>query len=209
MEKSQQSILCIEAENIQLKETLLATETKLSNLELQKIAIEGELHRVHVIIKDKDDSNFILQEENKKQHKCVLSLEECCENMKLTIEQLRMKIKQTASTESELNAEIKNLQIIRTNQEKNLYSGNEKIQELQKLLTNSENERRIITEKLNSCQQSLTDTKQVQQNTCNQLNKVQEYLHNLEIQKMALESKLKMINWRDNYSNSSNINQGI
>lgn len=186
----------MESENIGLKDELSHAEAKLSRLDLQKIALEGDLQRHQMILQDKDNSLKVLQEKVENQSKCIVSLEECCANMKLTIDQLKSKIEQAAVIEAELRAELKHIQKIKSNQEHILNSSDEKIKQLQKSLINSENEQRILSERLEASLQSISETKRQNQSIVAQLQKYQEQVANLEIQKSNIDSQLKLLQWK-------------
>lgn len=203
LEQCRQAIGCLESENIALKDELSHAEAKLSRLDLQKIALEGDLQRHQMILQDKDNSLKILQEKVENQSKCILSLEECCANMKLTIDQLKCKIEHAAVLEAELRTEIKSIQKIKSNQEHALSSCDEKIKQLQKTLMNSENERRILSERLESSQQNISETKRQNQSMLTQLQKYQEQVANLEIQKSNIDSQLKLLQWKGTTEDSN------
>lgn len=203
MEQCRQAIACLESENIGLKEDLSHAEAKLSRLDLQKIALEGDLQRHQMILQDKDNSLKMLQEKVENQSKCIISLEECCANMKLTIDQLKSKVEQAAVLEAELRAEIKHIQKIRSNQEHVLSSSEEKIKQLQKALINSENEQRILSERLESSLQIVSETKRQNQSVMTQLQKYQEQVANLEVQKSNIDSQLKLLQWKGTTEDSN------
>ncbi|XP_063706276.1 rootletin [Culicoides brevitarsis] len=213
LEQCRQAISCLETENNSVKDELAHAEAKLSRLDLQKIALEGDLQRHQMILQDKDNSIKMLQEKVENQSKCIASLEECCANMKLTIDQLKSKIEQSAVLEAELRAEIKHVQKIKSNQEQMLINCDEKNKQLQKALLNSENEQRILSERLESAQQNVAETKRQNQSIATQLQKYQEQVANLEIQKSNIDSQLKLLQWKgtnedsNRYDNSSFSNK--
>lgn len=203
MEQCRQAISCLESENIALKDELSHAEAKLSRLDLQKVALEGDLQRHQMILQDKDNSLKLLQEKVENQSKCLISLEECCANMKLTIDQLKCKVEQSAVLEAELRTEIKHIQKIKSNQEYILSSSEEKIKQLQKSLINSENERRILSERLESSQQSVAETKRQNQSILTQLQKCQEQVTNLSLAKAQTDSQLKLLQWKGTTEDSN------
>lgn len=203
MEQCRQAVSCLENENHTLKDGLSHAEAKISRLDIQKIALQGDLQRHQIVLQDKDSNLKALQEKIECQSNDISSLEECCANMKLTIDQLKSKIEQAGMLETELRTEIKNLQKIKSNQEHNLSNDNDKIKQLQKTLLNSENERRILSDRLESSQQSMIETKRQNQSILTQLQRCQEQIASLEIQKSSIDSQLKLLQWKESNVDSN------
>uniref|UniRef100_A0A336MUQ3 CSON004284 protein n=1 Tax=Culicoides sonorensis TaxID=179676 RepID=A0A336MUQ3_CULSO len=204
-----QTISCLENENITLKQELSQIEAQLSKTDLKKTTLEEDMQHHIILLQDKNKALEFLQEKVDSQSKFISSLEECCDKMKLTIDQLKCKAEQAVILESQYKVEIKKLQKINTTNENIISTDQEKLNQVQESLINSENERRVLNERLEASHKLNSELKRLNQSIQFQLQKYQEQISNLEVQKSKIESQLKLLRWRnDDDSNTFNFNQG-
>lgn len=74
-------------------------------------------------------------------------------------------------------------------------AGQDKLKQIQKSLSTSENERRILAERLDATQNVVNDLRRSQQSQQDQLQRQQEQAAEMEVQKAALESQLRIAKW--------------
>lgn len=115
--------------------------------------------------------------------------------MKSTVDQLKERLQAAAIAEAELKAEINGLQKERNEQGHNVLAGQDKMKYLQKSLTNSDNERRVLAERLETAQATINELRRSQQSQQDQLQRLQESMAEMEVQKSALESQLRISKW--------------
>ena len=118
-----------------------------------------------------------------------------CVALKSTVDQLKERLQSAAIAEAELRAEINSLQKERNEQGHNVVVGQDKMKYLQKSLTNSENERRVLSERLEAAQSTINDLRRSQQSQQDSLQRLQEQVAEMEVQKSALESQLRISKW--------------
>lgn len=118
-----------------------------------------------------------------------------CVALKSTVDQLKERLQSAAIAEAELRAEINGLQKERNEQGHNVIVGQDKMKYLQKSLTNSENERRVLAERLESAQGTINELRRMQQSQQDALQRFQEQVAEMEVQKSALESQLRISKW--------------
>lgn len=118
-----------------------------------------------------------------------------CVALKSTVDQLKDRLQTAAVAEAELRAEINSLQKERNEQGHNVVVGQDKMKYLQKSLTNSENERRVLAERLEAAQGSINELRRSQQSQQDSLQRFQEQVAEMEVQKSALESQLRISKW--------------
>lgn len=94
-----------------------------------------------------------------------------------------------------MRAEINGLQKERNEQGHNVVVGQDKMKYLQKSLTNSENERRVLSERLEAAQATINELRRCQQSQQDSLQRLQEQVAEMEVQKSALESQLRISKW--------------
>lgn len=130
-----------------------------------------------------------------------------CIALKTTVDQLKERLQGAAITETELRAEINCLHKAHSEQGHNVMAGHDKLKQIQKTLSNSENERRILAERLEASQTVANDlrrTQQAQQDSCQRF---QEQVAELEVQKSALESQLRIAKW--NQENADQMSAAV
>lgn len=111
------------------------------------------------------------------------------------MDQLKERLQTAAIAEAELRAEINSLQKDRNEQGHNVIVGQDKMKYLQKSLTNSENERRVLAERLEAAQGTINELRRCQQSQQDSLQRIQEQMAEMEVQKSALESQLRISKW--------------
>lgn len=111
------------------------------------------------------------------------------------MDQLKERLQAAAIAEAELRAEINGLQKERNEQGHNVVVGQDKMKYLQKSLTNSENERRVLAERLEAAQGTINELRRSQQSQQDALQRLQEQMAEMEVQKSALESQLRISKW--------------
>lgn len=118
-----------------------------------------------------------------------------CIALKSTVDQLKERLQAAAIAEAELRAEINSLQKDRNEQGHHVIVGQDKMKYLQKSLTNSENERRVLAERLEAAQGTINELRRCQQSQQDSLQRLQEQMAEMEVQKSALESQLRISKW--------------
>lgn len=118
-----------------------------------------------------------------------------CVALKSTVDQLKERLQAAAVAEAELRAEINGLQKERNEQGHSVVVGQDKMKYLQKSLTNSENERRVLAERLEAAQGTINELRRCQQSQQDSLQRLQEQVAEMEVQKSALESQLRISKW--------------
>ncbi|XP_059612125.1 rootletin isoform X1 [Phlebotomus argentipes] len=195
LEKCRQSVSRLESEKRHLQEELTRCENRASKLDLQRVALEGDIQRLQMALHEKENNLRSLQERFENQGRASTQLEDRCIALKTTVDQLKERLQSAAITETELRAEINCLHKAHSEQGHNVLAGHDKLKQIQKTLSNSENERRILAERLEAAQSVSNDlrrTQQAQQDSCQRF---QEQVAELEVQKSALESQLRIAKW--------------
>lgn len=102
-----------------------------------------------------------------------------------------------AITETELRGELNCLQKQSAEQSHTALANQDKMKQIQKTLSSSENERRILNERLDAAQNSINDLRRSQQSQQDTIQRQQEQVAEMEVQKSALESQLRIAKWND------------
>lgn len=89
----------------------------------------------------------------------------------------------------------------RSEQSHQIISGQDKFKQLQKSLASCENERRILSERLDGTQNIVNDLRRSQQSQQDNVQRLQEQAAEMEVQKSALESQLRIAKWSQDTNN--------
>lgn len=195
LEKCRQSVARLEAEKRHLQEELSRSEGRASKLDLQRVALEGDIQRLQMAMQEKDCQLRNIQERWENASKSATQLEDRCVALKTTIDQLKDRVQSAAIAETELKAEINSLHKERSDQNQHLLIEQDKTKHIQKSLTNSENERRVLAERLDQAQNGLNELRRSQQHAQDSVQRLQEQLADMEVQKSSLESQLRIVRW--------------
>lgn len=200
MEKCRHTCARLESEKRHLQEELARCDGRASKLDLQRVALEGDIQRLQMALQEKDCNIRNLQERLDNQCRASAQLEDRCVALKTTVDQLKERLQSAAITETELRGELNCLQKERSEQGHNVQAGQDKVKQIQKLLSTSENERRILAERLDAAQNSLNDVRRSQQSQQDIIQRHQDQIAELEVQKSALESQLRIAKWNQDNS---------
>lgn len=195
LEKCRQSVARLESEKRHLQDELSRSEGRSSKLDLQRVALEGDIQRLQMALQEKECALRNVQERWETANRSSSQLEDRCVALKTTIDQLKDRVQTAAITETELRAEVNGLHKERQDQGQHVAIGQDKIKQVQKSLTNSENERRVLAERLDQSQNAVNELRRSQQSNQDQLQRLQEQMAEMEVQKSALESQLRISKW--------------
>lgn len=81
------------------------------------------------------------------------------------------------------------------------------MKQIQKSLSSSENERRILNERLDAAQNTINDLRRSQQSQQDTITRQQEQVAEMEVQKSALESQLRIAKWNDGNDQVGNVGE--
>lgn len=195
LEKSRQVCAKLENEKRVLQEELAKVEGRASKLDLQRVAMEGDLTRLQMALQEKDCNIRQVSERLDNQNRAMVQLEDRCSSLKTTVDQLKERLQKSAVTETQLRGEIKTLQKELSEQGHCSQANEDKVKLLQKSLQTTENEKRILTERLDSAQTNLNELRRIQQAQLDGNQRLQEQVTELEVQRSALESQLRIAKW--------------
>ncbi|XP_017860567.1 PREDICTED: rootletin [Drosophila arizonae] len=195
LEKSRQVCAKLESEKRALQEELAKVEGRASKLDLQRVAMEGDLTRLQMALQEKDCNIRQVTERLDNQNRAMVQLEDRCTSLKTTVDQLKERLQKSAVTETQLRGEIKTLQKELSEQGHCSQANEDKVKLLQKSLQTTENEKRILTERLDSAQTNLNELRRSQQAQLDGNQRLQEQVTELEVQRSALESQLRIAKW--------------
>lgn len=130
-----------------------------------------------------------------------------CVALKTTVDQLKERLQVAAITETELRGELNCLQKQGAEQSQNALANQDKIKQIQKSLSSSENERRILSERLDAAQNTINDLRRAQQSQQDTIQRQQEQVAEMEVQKSALESQLRIAKWNDSSDQVGNVGE--
>lgn len=185
----------MESEKRHLQEELAKVEGRASKLDLQRVALEGDITRLQMALQEKDCNIRQLQERLDNQNRAVTQLEDRCTSLKTTVDQLKERLQKSTVTEAELRGEIKSLSRELAEQGHCQQANEDKLKLLQKSLQTAENEKRILSERLDNSQTTLNELRRGQQAQLDSIQRLQEQVTDLEVQKSALESQLRIVKW--------------
>lgn len=200
LEKTRQSVARLESEKRHLQDECSRSEGRCSKLDLQRVALEGDIQRLQMVLQEKDCQIRNITERLEGQSRASAQLEDRCVALKGTVDQLKERVQSAAITETELRGELNCLQKERADQVHTIAIGQDKIKQMQKSLTNSENERRLISERLDGAQHSVNELRRSQQANQDTIQRLQEQLAEVEVQKSTFESQLRMTKWNQESS---------
>ncbi|XP_060648452.1 rootletin isoform X2 [Drosophila nasuta] len=195
LEKSRQQCGKLENEKRVLQEELAKVEGRASKLDLQRVAMEGDLTRLQMALQEKDCNIRQVSERLENQTRAMTQLEDRCTSLKSTVDQLKERLQKSAVSETQLRGEIKTLQKELSEQGHCSQANEDKLKLLQKTLQTAENEKRILTERLDSAQTNLNELRRSQQAQLDGNQRLQEQVTDLEVQRSALESQLRIVKW--------------
>ncbi|EDW81196.1 uncharacterized protein Dwil_GK11156 [Drosophila willistoni] len=195
LEKSRQACSKLDNEKRLLQEELAKVEGRASKLDLQRVAMEGDLTRLQMAIQEKDCSIRQVSERLENQTRAMTQLEDRCTSLKSTVDQLKERLQKSAVNETQLRGEIKTLQKELSEQGHCAQANEDKVKLLQKSFQTAENEKRILTERLDSAQANLNELRRSQQAQLDGNQRLQEQVTDLEVQRSALESQLRIAKW--------------
>lgn len=212
LEKCRQSVARLESEKRHLQDELARAESRASKLDLQRVALEGDIQRMTMALQEKECALRNVQERWEQANKSSAQLEDRCVALKTTIDQLKDRLQAAAIAETEFKAEINALNKERSDQGQHLIIGQDKIKHIQKQLTNSENERRVLAERLDQAQNATNELRRTQQSNQDNMQRMQEQLAEMEVKNSALESQLRITKWNqdnpDNFGSGGNDQSG-
>ncbi|XP_030369241.1 rootletin [Scaptodrosophila lebanonensis] len=211
LEKCRQHGAKLENEKRQLQEELAKVEGRASKLDLQRVAMEGDLTRLQMALQEKDCNIRQVSERLENQNRALAQLEDRCTSLKSTVDQMKERLQKAAVTETELRGEIKTLNKELSEQGHCSQTNEDKLKLLQKSLQTAENEKRILTERLDSAQTNLNELRRSQQAQLDGNQRLQEQVTDLEVQRSALESQLRIAKWNQESNDKpslGNVNGG-
>lgn len=209
MEKCRQHGAKLENEKRHLQEELAKVEGRASKLDLQRVALEGDLQRLQMVLQEKDCNIRQLQERLENQNRANAQLEDRCTALKTTVEQMKERLQKATLTETELRGEIKTLGKQISEQNHCFQANEDKLKLLQKTLQTTENEKRILAERLDQTQTNINELRRNQQAQLDSSQRLQEQVNDLEVQRSALESQLRIAKWnQENGGGNGGVNSG-
>ncbi|XP_020817454.1 rootletin isoform X1 [Drosophila serrata] len=208
LEKSRQQCAKLENEKRQLQEELAKVEGRASKLDLQRVAMEGDLTRLQMALQEKDCSIRQMAERLENQNRAMTQLEDRCTALKSTVDQLKERLQKAAVSETQLRGELKTLQKELSEQGHCAQANEDKVKLLQKSLQTTENEKRILTERLDSAQTNLNELRRSQQAQLDGNQRLQEQVTDLEVQRSALESQLRIAKWNQESGGDKPLTNG-
>ncbi|KAH8291988.1 hypothetical protein KR054_002938 [Drosophila jambulina] len=208
LEKSRQQCSKLENEKRQLQEELAKVEGRASKLDLQRVAMEGDLTRLQMALQEKDCSIRQMAERLENQNRAMTQLEDRCTALKSTVDQLKERLQKCAVGETQLRGELKTLQKELSEQGHCAQANEDKVKLLQKSLQTTENEKRILTERLDSAQTNLNELRRSQQAQLDGNQRLQEQVTDLEVQRSALESQLRIAKWNQESGGDKPLTNG-
>uniref|UniRef100_A0A0K8UUX9 Rootletin n=1 Tax=Bactrocera latifrons TaxID=174628 RepID=A0A0K8UUX9_BACLA len=195
----------LENEKRHLQEELAKAEGRATKLDLQRVAMEGDINRLQMALQEKDCQTRQAQERLDNQNRAMVQLEERCTSLKTTVDQMKDRLQKTAVTEMELRGEIKVLNKELSEQGHCSQTNEEKLKLLQKQSQAAENEKRILAERLDNAQGNLNELRRSQQAQLDRIQRLQEQVTDMEVQRSALESQLRIAKWNQEAGDSGGI----
>ncbi|XP_039495545.1 rootletin isoform X1 [Drosophila santomea] len=208
LEKSRQQCSKLDNEKRQLQEELAKVEGRASKLDLQRVAMEGDLTRLQMALQEKDCSIRQMAERLENQNRALTQLEDRCTALKTTVDQLKERLQKSAVSETQLRGELKTLQKELSEQGHCSQANEDKLKLVQKSLQTAENEKRILTERLDSAQTNLNELRRSQQAQLDGNQRLQEQVTDLEVQRSALESQLRIAKWNQESGGDKGLTNG-
>ncbi|XP_017084108.2 rootletin [Drosophila eugracilis] len=208
LEKSRQQYSKLDNEKRQLQEELAKVEGRASKLDLQRVAMEGDLTRLQMALQEKDCSIRQMAERLENQNRALTQLEDRCTALKTTVDQLKERLQKSAVSETQLRGELKTLQKELSEQGHCSQANEDKLKLVQKSLQTAENEKRILTERLDSAQTNLNELRRSQQAQLDGNQRLQEQVTDLEVQRSALESQLRIAKWNQESGGDKGLTNG-
>ncbi|XP_034661483.1 rootletin [Drosophila subobscura] len=208
LDKCRQQCAKLDNEKRQLQEELAKVEGRASKLDLQRVAMEGDLTRLQMALQEKDCSIRQVSERLENQNRALTQLEDRCTSLKSTVDQLKERLQKSAVSETQLRGEIKTLQKELSEQGHCSQANEDKLKLLQKSLQTAENEKRILTERLDSSQTNLNELRRSQQAQLDGNQRLQDQVTDLEVQRSALESQLRIAKWNQESGGDKALGNG-
>ncbi|XP_017465637.1 PREDICTED: rootletin isoform X1 [Rhagoletis zephyria] len=195
----------LENEKRHLQEELAKAEGRAAKSDLQRVAMEGDINRLQMALQEKDCNVRQAQERLDNQNRAMVQLEERCSSLKTTVDQMKDRLQKAAVTEMELRGELKALNKELSEQGHCSQSNEEKVKLLQKQSQAAENEKRILAERLDNAQSNLNELRRSQQAQLDRIQRLQEQVTDLEVQRSALESQLRIAKWNQEAGDSGGM----
>lgn len=159
------------------------------------MTLEGDIQRLQMALQERENNARNIQERLDNQTRSSSQLEDRCVALKTTVDQIKERLQSAAITETELRGELNCLQKERSEQGHNVLATEDKLKQMQKAVMASDNERRIMAERLDATQTVIQDLRRSQQSQQDQMQRQQEQLAEVEVQKAALESQIRIAKW--------------
>ena len=195
LEKCRQHGAKLENEKRHLQEELAKIEGRATKLDLQRVALEGDLTRLQMALQEKDCNLRQSQERLDNQNRAMVQLEDRCASLKTSLDQMKERLQRAAVVEAELRGELKTVHKELSEQGHSSQTNEDKVKLLQKSLQTAENEKRILGERLEKAQSSINELRRGQQAQLDSAQRLQDQVNDLDVQKSALESQLRIAKW--------------
>ncbi|KAM7361554.1 ciliary rootlet coiled-coil, rootletin isoform 2-T5 [Cochliomyia hominivorax] len=208
LEKCKQHGAKLENEKRHLQEELAKIEGRATKLDLQRVALEGDLTRLQMALQEKDCNVRQAQERLENQNRTMVQLEDRCASLKSSLDQMKERLQRAAVVEAELRGELKTAHKELTDQGHSSQTNEDKLKLLQKSLQTAENEKRILSERLEKAQSSINELRRGQQAQLDTAQRLQDQVNDLEVQRSALESQLRIAKWNQESGDKNNISNG-
>lgn len=210
-----------------MQEELNRCEGRASKLDLQRIALDGDIQRLQMVLQEKENHLRNCQERLDGQSRAMAQIEDRfvihlnavgnifaqnnqfssiffrCVALKTSVDQLKERLQSAAITETELRSELTCIQKERSEQSHNLIAGQDKVKHLQKALSSTENERHLFSERLESAQATINELHRNQQSLQDHTQRLQDQVAELEVQKSTVEAQLRIAKWNQGNTDQS------
>ncbi|ALC47431.1 Rootletin [Drosophila busckii] len=206
LEKCRQQCGKLDHDKRLLQEELAKVEGRATKLDLQRVALEGDLTRLQMALQEKDCNLRQVSERLEQQTRAQAQLEDRCSALKSAVDQLKERLQKSALSETQLRGELKTQQQQLSEQGHCAQANEDKLKLLQKTLQTTENEKRILNERLDSAQTNLNELRRSQQAQLDGNQRLQEQVTELEVQRSALESQLRIAKWQQESGDKGNDN---
>ncbi|XP_046805055.1 rootletin isoform X2 [Lucilia cuprina] len=208
LEKCRQHGAKLENEKRHLQEELAKIEGRATKLDLQRVALEGDLTRLQMALQEKDCNIRQAQERLDNQNRAMVQLEDRCASLKTSLDQMKERLQRAAVVEAELRGELKTAHKELTDQGHSSQTNEDKLKLLQKSLQTAENEKRILGERLEKAQSSINELRRGQQAQLDSAQRLQDQVNDLEVQRSALESQLRIAKWNQDSGDKNTSTNG-
>ncbi|XP_075157962.1 ciliary rootlet coiled-coil, rootletin [Haematobia irritans] len=208
LEKCRQHGAKLENEKRHLQEELAKIEGKATKLDLQRVALEGDITRLQMAMQEKDCHIRAAQERLDNQNRALAQLEDRCTSLKTSLDQMKERLQKAAVVEAELRGELKTASKEISEQGHCSQANEDKLKLMQKSLQTAENEKRILSERMEKAQTTINELRRAQEAQLNSSQRLQDQVNDLEVQRSALESQLRIAKWNQESSGDKNNGSG-